>query len=117
MVDTVQIPQVLLEKINAAGVWKDGWTPALRGGREHRANCFRLQNGRIVDLVVDRAGAILLLLNPLIYTRGEPVDPSSESFDFAPKDIVALADRTKVKTGWLPWQSRLEHHDIVCVAP
>jgi hypothetical protein len=95
----LKLPSTLLHKIEAAGLWESGWT-ASNNGTEQLATAFRLEDGRRLDLVVERDGTILLLLNPLTYTRGEPVGP--ELFDFDAANIVALVGRRKVGAGlWL----------------
>lgn len=113
MVETPKIPSQLMNKIIGTGHWNTGWKKNINDDGESLATRFRLRNGRNIDLVVDRSGNISLLLNPLFYTRGEPVDP--ELFDFNSNDIVALIGRRKVNTGWFPWQYRWEDYDLVSV--
>lgn len=90
---THKLPSALLHKIESAGLWNSGWT-ASNNGEEQLATAFRLEDGRKLELVVARDGTILLLLNPLTYTRGEPVGP--EFFDFDAANIVALVGRRRV---------------------
>jgi hypothetical protein len=105
-----KLPSTLLHKIETAGLWENGWT-ASNNGREQLATAFRLEDGRKLELVVERDGTILLLLNPLAYTRGEPVGP--EFFDFDKANIVALVGRRKVGSRLWPFGARFEDFDLV----
>lgn len=78
------------------------------------ATSFRLRSGRVVILLIKKDGEILLLLNPLQYQRGDPVDP--EYFDFEPAEIVALAGSRRVKKKWFwPWPYEYEYFDLVTI--
>jgi hypothetical protein len=106
------LPKPLLEKIQAAGHWQDGWQYGADGSAT-LATAFRLRNGRKVQLLVDREGRILYLLNPVTYARGEPVSPGSPSFDFNPSDITALCGQRTVRSRFFPWVKRYQDFDLV----
>lgn len=106
------LPEKLLEKIRAAGHWQDGWQRDSNGS-DILATAFRLHSGRKVQLVVNRDGKILYLLNPLVYARGEPVPPGASSFDFDLSDIQALCGQRIVRSRFFPWVKRYQDYDLV----
>jgi hypothetical protein len=108
----LNLPKNLLEKIKAAGHWQDGWQYGADGSAT-LATAFRLRNGRKVQLLVDREGKILYLLNPVTYARGEPVSPGSPNFDFNPSDITALCGQRMVRSRFFPWVKRYQDFDLV----
>jgi hypothetical protein len=106
------IPGKLLEKIKAAGHWQDGWQRGSHGP-DILATAFRLRSGRKVELIVNREGKILYLLNPVAYTRGEPVPPESPNFNFDPSDIMALCGRRVVRSKFFPSVKRHQDFHLV----
>jgi hypothetical protein len=107
------IPAALMMKCISSGYWEERWMINPESQEETIATSFRLRNGRIVILLITKDGEILLLLNPLQYQRGDPVDPVY--FDFEPAEIVALAGGRKKRKWFWPWPYEYEYFDLVII--
>lgn len=108
------IPVALMMKYISSVHWEGGWLINPDNQEETRASAFRLRSGRIVFLLIKKDGEIKLLLNPLQYQRGDPVEP--EYFDFEPEEIVALVGARKKRKKWFwPWPYEFEYFDLVTI--
>jgi hypothetical protein len=107
------IPAALMMKYISSVHWGKGWRTNPENLEQTIARAFRLRSGRIIILLIKKDGEIMLLLNPLQYNRGDPVDP--EYFDFEPEEIVALAGARKKRSWFWPWSYELEYFDLVII--